>query len=448
MAVFPMFYLIVIALLAFIAVAVALRNNPTARNGGVAAAALAVGVLALGWILARHDGLAVGHGSGEFGVHAAAYGMSKRWVVFVLLAASVAALAFARSAIWVGVVATGLLVIVLAYAATSTHVSAPEMIAERGVQELTMPAPSKPRGSSGRKKSSSKTKESKSSPVVSTPVQPRAELSARPTPPEPPDDEAVATAAAVPESAPVAVQPRVETPSATPSKPAKTTPPASESPSKPIPLAAEEGDVKPENRPAWVDSKGDFAADGTYYAVIHTTPKLNLRDALREVEPRMRTETQEFVNLFIPQRGYYRWNRWLPWDTIVRRAEKERYVETLHSRYADADTVVVHVRMAFTPQLQQEIQGMIQNMLLQQRTGLLVLIAGFVLSAIGIIYSYLRLDTATKGYYTWRLRFLAVALLCGTFAGLCGIIDEFHLDDAFDTIDWHPVAQAQSDRLR
>jgi TRAP-type uncharacterized transport system fused permease subunit len=162
----------------------------------------------------------------------------------------------------------------------------------------------------------------------------------------------------------------------------------------------------------------------------------------------MRREAQEFVDLIMPRTRYTRFNNLLPWQVIAQQAEQDRYVEKAHSRFAGTDTYVVHVRMAFTPQLQQEIELLMRNMLRYQRTWLLVVVAGFVLLVIGVVFGYLMLDTATKGYYTWRLRLLSVAVVLLAFSGLCVIIEELDLDEVFDTFDWQPVAQAPSGRLR
>jgi hypothetical protein len=408
----------------------------------------------------RRHGVAVAH---REGYAVAQPDMTMGWVVVLGLVALIAAAVYAlRSAspqtrALLGVGGCALVVLAmffgLAFVSHDRVVSPVAEVAPLPMIPLDMSGtprvePPRPQPPSARK-SSSKSKRSKSPPVVSTSADAPVQPSAKPAPPEPSDDHGVA-----------ATSPAVAAPAATATQPAATpTPEATNSVPGAVEHAAAHGDhehdsddhshdAQPNNRPAWIDSKGEYAADGTYFAVVHTPPKLTLRDAMREVEPRMRDEAQEFVNTAVPRARYQRWFNGLHWSSIIRRAEKERFVETLHSRYADADTVVVHVRMAFTPQLQQEIMRMIQDVVLWQRTGLLVLIGAFVLAAIGILYGYLRLDTATKGYYTWRLRLLAVALVCFGFSGMCFIVEEFDLDNAFETMDFQPIAQAQSGRLR
>jgi hypothetical protein len=473
-AAMPFFMMIVIGAVIFLVIALALRNSAAARGGGVAAAALAVGVLAFGWLMFRGQHTVVtpvAAYQSPYDVGGYAHEgyvesprLDKSWGLILVLGGLVAAIVFAirsaspqaRSAMLAGGIAVALLAVVL-LGYTSVHEHRVAMIAE--VPPVMAPASPVPHSGdaqtqpSTRKSSSGKASKSKnnsrSNPPVSdarTATQPQAITTTtvstlavkKPTPPEPADDE---IAASSPKSTEHSLTPPPE------AKPAPAPAEIASTSTSPL-IELDTKTAKSDDRPAWVDSKGDFALDGTYYAVVHTNPMLNVRDAVRQVEPLMRKEAQEFVDLVMPRTRYTRLHHLLPWHTIVRQAEQDRYVETLHSRFAGADTVVVHVRMAFTPQLQNEVQSMMRQMLRYQRTGLLVLVGGFVLLVIGVIFAYLRIDTATKGYYTWRLRALALMLVLLAFSGLCGIIDEFDLDDAVETIDWQPVAQAPTGRLR
>ena len=203
-----------------------------------------------------------------------------------------------------------------------------------------------------------------------------------------------------------------------------------------------------EQRPEWLDKPAEFSPDGTYTVVVRTNPYLRMQDARREIESKMRQEAREFVEMITRRRMSSRSHSRLPWDYISSKAKVADYQEITHSTGAGANMFVVHTQLKFTPKLQGEIEWIVEQSQVSQRTGFLVMIAGLVLALIGVVYAYLRLDTATKGYYTWRLRFLAVMIAAGAFGTVCVVIDEYNLDDAFDTVYWHPVAQARSERLR
>ena len=52
-------------------------------------------------------------------------------------------------------------------------------------------------------------------------------------------------------------------------------------------------------------------------------------------------------------------------------------------------------------------------------------VAGLLVSMIAALFGYLKLDTATKGYYTWRLRFLALVAMSLLGSGAVYVLREF-----------------------
>jgi hypothetical protein len=443
-SVVPWFFLILVAAVILMALALALRNSQVARHGGVAAGALAIGVLALGWMLARHQGLAVSHGPSDLSVHDAAYGMKAGWGLFIVLAAIVAVFGFAlrgaspqtRSAILAGGGAVALLAIVLGSYTTLSDHSETATIMESTTSLIPLDSPPKPQKSSGRR-SPSKAKKSKSSPVTTLATTP-APLAAKPRPPEPADDQIVAVAAKPPE--PAAAPPAIVT---TP-EPGNTNTTPDVPSSDPPATAPSTASIPVTPRPDWLEKPAEFTPDGAYTVVVRTNPVLRLQDALRELESKMRQEARAFVELNTRRALSSRSPNRLPWDYIAQKAKVAEFKEIKHSPRAGTNMVVIHAQLTFTPQLQGEIEWIVQQALVRQRTTLVLLVAGFVLAIIGVLYGYLRLDTATKGYYTWRLRFLALLLAAGAFGTMCGVFEEYDLDNAFDTVEWQSVAQTQS----
>jgi hypothetical protein len=71
----------------------------------------------------------------------------------------------------------------------------------------------------------------------------------------------------------------------------------------------------------------------------------------------------------------------------------------------------VHALLEFGPDFRQEIERRWAGVTATSRLTQVGLFAGAALLLVGSVFSYFRLDNATRGYYTGRLQFMAAAAI-------------------------------------
>jgi len=67
--------------------------------------------------------------------------------------------------------------------------------------------------------------------------------------------------------------------------------------------------------------------------------------------------------------------------------------------------------LCFDPEAKSYLTGLYKASVLRERLYSLAYVGGIVLAILAVAYAYLKLDTATKGYYTNRLKFAALLLI-------------------------------------
>lgn len=82
--------------------------------------------------------------------------------------------------------------------------------------------------------------------------------------------------------------------------------------------------------------------------------------------------------------------------------------ETIHERNVADEPIILHekwLRLELDQPAQQHLRQRYEQGLVEQRLTLAGVAAGLMLAVLGTIFSYLKIDTATRGFYTGRLRF-------------------------------------------
>ncbi|MDA7979837.1 MAG: hypothetical protein MPJ50_13800 [Pirellulales bacterium] len=88
-------------------------------------------------------------------------------------------------------------------------------------------------------------------------------------------------------------------------------------------------------------------------------------------------------------------------------------------------------RIAFTPDVAAKIKGMYKEAVVIHRIGFFGAIGVICLALVGTVYGYFRLDTATKGYYSGRLKLAALVVGLLILAAGSGILEEFGRNGGF-----------------
>jgi len=163
-----------------------------------------------------------------------------------------------------------------------------------------------------------------------------------------------------------------------------------------------------ENRPDWLET-GSTTDGDLHFIAVKGGPYSKPRDCMRELEKGIAIATKEFIGDFI---GNPRASLLITYDT---EDLKDRLVlgdvfeEELNTSVGLMKQV--HARLRFDRAFRNELELRWNEIRATSRllqTGMGV---GIVLLLLGTLFSYFRLDTATRGYYTGRLQFAAAAAI-------------------------------------
>ncbi|MBI2823053.1 MAG: hypothetical protein HYX69_00015 [Planctomycetia bacterium] len=236
-------------------------------------------------------------------------------------------------------------------------------------------------------------------PAPASPSGPTAPVAAPPAAPPP--------ALAERESPPLAAQPSFV---ATSVPRAAAAPAASSTSSTSQPAAAE---VAKGKRPEWIDEAAARVGD-----VYHKTVKTDAWDTTEECEKDLvkaeRQAVREYVDRSFGDGASSRFE--IPQSFIKQRIEQETWEEPHESSVGMMK--VMYARLEFDSRVRTQLQHMWRDKIVQRRLEETAGGAGAILLVLGTLFSYLKLDTLTRGYYTGRLRFAAGAVILATVAGV------------------------------
>lgn len=169
-----------------------------------------------------------------------------------------------------------------------------------------------------------------------------------------------------------------------------------------------------ENRPEWVDAAPRLDKEGKYGA-YHTSAKSGFHANDRDARAALNEAIQERIAGYIdnlPGLGadaHYRVEldpRYIE-DHIV----KDLYTETRDFERAGENMLQMHARLEFDSDVRDTVFEQYRRGTVEERLWLFAGAAGLLLIVVGAVYSYLKLDTATKGYYSGRLTLAAAAVV-------------------------------------
>jgi hypothetical protein len=241
----------------------------------------------------------------------------------------------------------------------------------------------------------------------------RATPPAAPSAPEPAVEDAAADSAASP-VAPVPPTNEAATAEAPPQTPpaevAKTTPEAA-APSTSLShiggVTITTGDKSA--LPDWAKQGGGLKADGTYFVVTESGPHRSFHDCWQK----LRSSVEQEVRNYGSRTGSGFRNRWpsvrLP-EHLYEQLVAEHYLEKRDDFSFGEPMLTLYSRIEFTDNAVAAIGAWQTGLLAQNRTIFAGVIGGLIVALVGVVYGYFRIDTATLGYYTWRLRVAAGVL--------------------------------------
>jgi hypothetical protein len=201
---------------------------------------------------------------------------------------------------------------------------------------------------------------------------------------------------------------------------------AAEPPEKTMPEIVERGEGLPsvmmsqveidfEARPEWVDRE-DTDVGPVHQISVASGPYLRHREARQELERQLKLVTDEYINECVGSQHGARW--------IGLNAEQIRQTlvgpENIYDEKVISPSFGVmhqsHALLEFGPEFHQDIEQAWHNVVARAQLVKLALVAGAVLGMLALLFGYFNADTATKGFYTGRLKFVTAVAILGLVA--------------------------------
>jgi len=182
--------------------------------------------------------------------------------------------------------------------------------------------------------------------------------------------------------------------------------------------------VIPAGRPEWVKTgKSDFSDPKVHKIYVTSDPYKEPHDAQRALDEALKRKTDEYIGdqLHSPLAA-----KFIPYDaqTIRDRFVKQTYRETITFDDPIGPMQQLHAQLEFDEAFRNEISHHWAGRIAESRLYQVGLIAGASLLLLGSVFSYFRLDNATRGYYTGRLQFMTAAAILAVVA--FGAVAAFH----------------------
>ena len=174
--------------------------------------------------------------------------------------------------------------------------------------------------------------------------------------------------------------------------------------------------IIPPGRPSWVDQDPQANGAGTHTIPVSSGPYKRHIDALRALDEQLVKETGRYISDHV---GSELAPTFLHYDAAsIRRQliQQSIYEEKIVSP-TTGDMHQIHALVEINPEFRAQVDRDWRQVRARSRLTQLGLFAGAGLLFIGSVFSYFRLDNATRGYYTGRLQFLTAAAILAVIGG-------------------------------
>jgi hypothetical protein len=220
-------------------------------------------------------------------------------------------------------------------------------------------------------------------------------------------------------------KPEAAAPSSTAGSGAAEKPQSSDSPA-PIPSPSSDPVLEvpptteviiPPGRPSWVDQDPQTNSSGIHTIPVSSGPYKRHVDALRALDTQLVSETGRYVADHV---GSELAPSFLSYDAAAIRRQlvkRENIYEEKIVSPTTGDMYQIHALIEADQSFRDQLDHQWQQVRATSRLTQLSLFAGAGLLLIGSIFSYFRLDNATRGYYTGRLQFMTAAAILAVIGG-------------------------------
>lgn len=165
-------------------------------------------------------------------------------------------------------------------------------------------------------------------------------------------------------------------------------------------------------RPDWVDDSGKLVGDD-YFLTVKVGPHATRQLCDDAMTDELRQATDRYIDQLIGSAGAGRLVN-LPLSDVRRQVVQQEHQEIVEASFGPM--VNLYALLKFDKKMQDRIVRDHEQALVQRRVGVTAGGMGLVVLVLGTLLGYLKLDTATRGYYSGRLKLAAAAVILSAVA--------------------------------
>jgi uncharacterized integral membrane protein len=171
-------------------------------------------------------------------------------------------------------------------------------------------------------------------------------------------------------------------------------------------------------RPNWVDQP-DQDVGQIHQICVTAGPYPELRKARQELYNQLRTETDRYINEFVAHPHASRWIGYDADEIRQRFIAPDRIFDEQVVSPSFGDMHQSHALLEFGPAFHSEVQQAWHHVMARAQLVKVALAGGAIMGMLVLLFGYFNADTATRGFYSGRLKFVtALAILAVVATGV------------------------------
>jgi hypothetical protein len=182
------------------------------------------------------------------------------------------------------------------------------------------------------------------------------------------------------------------------------------------PLSVSEVIIDYDARPEWVEFDEDQNVGAVYQIAVSSGPYVRYDDARQELLKQVELQANRYINELVGNRHAA---TWLGYDADRVRQELIQPGHVYDEKIISPSFGVMHQSHAllqFGPDFRDSVRNGWQEIVVRGRLLACGLAAAVIIGTLSLLLTYFRADTATRGFYTGRLRFATVLVILGLVA--------------------------------
>ena len=168
-------------------------------------------------------------------------------------------------------------------------------------------------------------------------------------------------------------------------------------------------------RPAWVEQT-DSDVGGVHQIAVNSGPYRTQRKARKELYKLLQTATNEYINQVVGNPNAARWVNYSEQRVRHGFVNSDNFFDEKVVSPSVGVMYQSHALLEFGPAFHDDVEQAWRQVVARAQLVKVTLAGGAVLGILVLLFGYFNADTATRGFYSGRLKFVTAVAILGTVA--------------------------------